>query len=292
MIPREILAKVRRIEIVTNRLVNETMGGSYHSTFKGRGMEFEEVREYAPGDEIRAIDWNVTARAGTPFVKVFREERELTALLMVDLSGSTDFGTAGATKGETAAELCALLAFSAVKNNDRVGLLAFTDRVEAFLPPKKGRNHALRLVRDVLTLRPEGRGTDIAGAADHAMRALGRRAVVFLVSDFAGGELPRRKLAALNKRHDLVAVRVNDRRETEMPDCGLVAFEDAETGRVAWIDTGDAAFRKRFAETAAAGRDATLKALRELKVDVADVETGKPAIDALVRLFRRRAGRY
>src|SRR5690606_7956998 len=232
MIPNDILAKVRQIEIYTHRLVNDVMAGSYHSTFKGRGMEFEDVREYQPGDDVRAIDWNVTARTGVPFIKRFREERELTVMLMVDLSGSTDFGTSEQTKGELAAEICALLAFSAIKNNDRVGLLIFTDRVEKFIPPKKGKNHVLRVVREVLFHKPMHRGTNVPAAVEHVMKVLKRKSVVFLLSDFIPGARLRRPLSALNNRHDLIALRISDVREHDLPAMGLVQFHDPETGQV------------------------------------------------------------
>lgn len=291
MIPREILSKVRHIEIVTNRLVNEVMAGSYHSVFKGRGMEFEEVREYSPGDDVRDIDWNVTARSGVPFIKTYREERELTVMLMVDLSGSTAFGSGERLKGEVAAEICALLAFSAIKNNDRVGLLIFTDRVEKFIPPKKGKNHVLRVVREVLFFRPEGKGTSIAGAAEHVMKVLRRKSVVFLISDFLGGQV-RRPLSVLNQNHDLVAIRIQDPRELEMPAVGFAAFEDPETGEVVFVDTMDAGFRKRFAAAAAAVQEETRQLFKELKIDSADIRTDRSYIDPIVELFRRRASRY
>lgn len=291
MIPREVLSKVRHIEIVTKRLVNEVMAGSYHSVFKGRGMEFEEVREYTPGDDVRDIDWNVTARTGIPFIKTYREERELTVMLTVDLSGSTDFGTGERLKGELAAEICALLAFSAIKNNDRVGLLIFTDRVEKFIPPKKGKNHVLRVIREVLFFRPEGRGTNIAAAAEHVMRVLTRKSVVFLISDFLGGQV-RRPLAVLNQNHDLVAIKIRDPREMQMPAVGLVPFEDPETGEIVFADTMSADFRRRFAAAAQALHDETQQLFKELKIDFADIRTDRSYIDPIVELFRRRANRY
>ncbi len=291
MIPREVISKVRHIEIVTNRLVNEVMAGSYHSVFKGRGMEFEEVREYSPGDDVRDIDWNVTARTGTPFIKTYREERELTVMLAVDLSGSTEFGSGDRLKGELAAELCALIAFSTIKNNDRVGLLIFTDKVEKFIPPKKGKNHVLRVIREVLFFKPEGRGTSIAAAAEHVMRVLTRKSVVFLISDFLGGQV-RRPLAVLNQNHDLVAVKIRDPREMEMPAIGLAAFEDPETGEIVFVDTMNAGFRRRFAESAVKMHDETRQLFKELKIDFVEIRTDRSYIDPIVELFRRRASRY
>lgn len=289
MIPNEILAKVRQIEIFTHRLVNDVMAGSYHSTFKGRGMEFEDVREYQPGDDVRAIDWNVTARTGVPYIKRFREERELTVMLMVDLSGSTDFGTQDQTKGELAAEICALLAFSAIKNNDRVGLLIFTDRVEKFIPPKKGKNHVLRVVREVLFHKPAYRGTDVGAAAEHVMKVLKRKSVVFLLSDFLPGSRLRRPLSALNNRHDLIALRINDAREFDLPAMGLVQFYDPETGEVIFVDTFKSEFRRQYKQlTTRAIREVDL-IFKQLKIDSVEITTGRPYIEAMVQLFNRRA---
>ncbi len=289
MIPNEILAKVRQIEIYTDRLVNDVMAGSYHSTFKGRGMEFEDVREYNPGDDVRAIDWNVTARTGTPFIKRFREERELTVMLMVDLSGSTDFGTVDQTKGEMAAEMCALLAFSALKNNDRVGLLIFTDRIEKFIPPKKGKNHGLRVVREILFHKPMHRGTSIPVAVEHVMKVLKRKSVVFLISDFLPSAGLRRPLSTLNNRHDLIAIRISDPREREMPAMGLVQFHDPETGQVLFVDTWKADFRNKYAEVTERVSKEILHLFKQLKIDSMDVQTGRPYIEAMVQLFKRRA---
>lgn len=289
MIPNEIIAKVRQIEIYTHRLVNDVMAGSYHSTFKGRGMEFEDVREYNPGDDVRAIDWNVTARTGTPFIKRFREERELTVMLMVDLSGSTDFGTVDQTKGELAAEMCALLAFSAIKNNDRVGLLIFTDRIEKFIPPKKGKNHVLRVVREVLFHKGMHIGTSIPVAVEHVMKVLKRKSVVFLISDFLPGSGLRRPLSALNNRHDLIAVRIRDPREGEMPAMGLVQFRDPETDQVFFVDTFKADFRNRYAEVTDRVSKEVSHLFKQLRIDSVDVQTGKPYIEAMVQLFKRRA---
>lgn len=289
--PRELLGKVRQIEIVTNRLVNEVMAGSYHSVFKGRGMEFDEVREYQAGDDVRAIDWNVTARTGTPHVKTFVEERELTVVLMVDLSGSMAFGTRNALKSEVAAELCALLAFSAIKNNDRVGLLVFADEVSKYIPPKKGKNHVLGVIREVLTHRARTGGTNLRAATDHVMRLLKRRSVLFLVSDFHA-EGMRRPLSLLNRNHDLVALKVRDPREQVMPPVGLVPFEDPETGEVLVVDTAGRAFRERFAALTQERDEEVRRLFRQLRIDFAEIDTDKPYLDPIVRLFHRRALRY
>ena len=229
MIPREILKKVRHIEIATKGLVNEVFSGEYHSVFKGRGMTFAEVREYQYGDDIRSIDWNVTARAGTPFVKIYEEERELTVVLVVDVSASGNFGTQERMKGEVAVELSAVLAFSAIKNHDKIGLILFSDRIEKFVPPRKGRRHVLRVLRELLFHKPEGRGTDIGGALEYLSRVVPRRSVVFLVSDFLGTGFSR-PLSVAGRRHDLIAVRMRDPRESEIPPVGLVEMEDPETG--------------------------------------------------------------
>jgi uncharacterized protein (DUF58 family) len=291
MIPRELISKVRHIEIVTNRLVNEVMAGSYHSVFKGRGMEFDEVREYMPGDDVRSIDWNVTARTGAPYIKTYVEERELTVMLMVDLSGSTDFGTRDRLKGELAAEICALLAFSAIKNNDRVGLLIFTDQVEKFIPPKKGKNHVLRVIREVLFFRPAHRGTNIPAAIEHLTRVLKRKSVVFLISDFFGEHL-RRPLSVLNQNHDLIAIKIRDRRELEIPPMGFVPFEDPETGEVVFVDTFSADFRGKYRAAAAQMENELQSLFRQLKIDSVRIDTGESYIEPIVELFRRRAHRY
>lgn len=291
MIPREIISKVRHIEIVTNRLVNEVMAGSYHSVFKGRGMEFEEVREYTPGDDVRAIDWNVTARTGAPHVKTFVEERELTVMLMVDLSGSTDFGSGDSLKSELAAEICALLAFSAIKNNDRVGLLIFTDRVEKFIPPKKGKNHVLRVIREVLFYRPEYHKTDIPAAVEHIMHVLKRKSVIFLISDFYAEHL-RRPLSVLNQNHDLIAVKLRDPREMEIPPVGFVPFEDPETGEVVFVDTFNPEFRRRYRKEMERNEQQLDELFRQASIDSVDVVTGKPYLEPIVELFQRRALRY
>ena len=290
MITREILRQVRRIEITTRGLVNEVFSGEYHSVFKGRGMSFAEVREYRYGDDIRGIDWNVTARTGSPHVKVFEEERELTLMLVVDVSASSGFGTRSRTKAELAAELCGVIAFSAIKNNDKVGLILFSDRIERFVPPRKGRRHALRVLRELLFHPAEGKGTDIGGALEYLARVTRRRAVVFLVSDFLGEGFDQ-ALAVAARRHDLVAVRVGDRREEEVPPMGFVEFQDPESGERVVVNTSAGAFRERFARHRAGVRRRVDELLRRSKVDAVDVTTGVPYERALRRFFEERARR-
>jgi len=290
MIPREILKKVRRIEISTRGLVNEVFSGEYHSVFKGRGMNFAEVREYQYGDDIRSIDWNVTARTGSPFVKMFDEERELTVMLVVDVSASGDFGTRERMKGEVAVEICALLAFSAIKNNDKVGLIIFSDHVEKFVPPRKGKRHVLRVLRELLFHQPEGRGTDITKALDYLNHVQRKKAVTFLVSDFRDSGFEK-ALAVAGRRHDLVAVRVGDAREREMPPLGLLELEDPETGERVVVNTSSPSFRAAFAERSAWARHALDRTLRRSKVDVIDIETGEPYVKALMRFFKERMRR-
>jgi len=290
MIPREILKKVRRIEISTRGLVNEVFSGEYHSVFKGRGMNFAEVREYQYGDDIRSIDWNVTARNGAPFVKIFEEERELTVMLVVDVSASGDFGSRERFKGEIAVEICALLAFSAIKNNDKVGLIIFSDHVEKFVPPRKGRRHVLRVLRELLFHRPQGRGTDIATALDYLNHVQRKRAVTFLVSDFRDEGFDK-ALAVSGRRHDLIAVRMGDARERELPRVGYVELEDPETGERVIANTSSARFRTEFSarwDRARAGLDRTL---RRSKVDTIDIQTGEPYVQPLMRFFQDRMRR-
>ncbi|MGD8699706.1 MAG: DUF58 domain-containing protein [Gemmatimonadales bacterium] len=291
MIPREILKKVRRIEIATRGLVNEVFSGEYHSVFKGRGMNFAEVREYQYGDDIRAIDWNVTARTGSPFVKVFEEERELTVMLVVDVSASGEFGTIERMKGEIAVELCAVLAFSAIKNNDKVGLIIFSDRIEKFVPPRKGRQHVLRVLRELLYFEPEGRGTDIAAALEYLTHVVRRRAVVFLVSDFLS-EGFEKGLSVAGRRHDVIAVRMMDRRELDLPPVGYVEFEDAESGDHVLVNTSDRRFRVAFRANAERARHLLEETFRKTKVDVIEVQTGEPYVEPLMQFFRERARRF
>jgi uncharacterized protein (DUF58 family) len=287
---QEILKKVRRIEIRTNRLVNESLAGEYHSVFKGRGMEFDEVREYTPGDDIRTIDWNVTGRMGHPYVKKYVEERELTVMLLVDASASGDFGTVGSTKRDVAAEVCALLAFSAIRNNDRVGLLIFTDREERYAPPRKGRNHVLRVIREVLTFRPEGRRTNLTLALESLSRGVRRRSVAFVVSDFLDTGFEQ-SLRIANRKHDLSAVSLSDPREMELPPVGILELEDAETGRTLLVDTWDRRIRARFSEKAKERIEERRRLFRRNKVDAVELATGQPYDVPLVRFFRERARR-
>ena len=290
MIPREILRQVRWIEITTRGLVNEVFSGEYNSVFKGRGMSFAEVREYQYGDDIRGIDWNVTARTGSPHVKIFEEERELTLMLVVDVSGSAEFGTRGRMKSELAAELCGVLAFSAIKNNDKVGLILFSDRIEKFVPPRKGRRHALRVLRELLYHPVEGKGTDIAGALEYLAKVTRRRAVVFLVSDFMAGGYGQ-ALSVAARRHDLVAVRVGDRREEDVPPMGFVEFEDPESGERVVVNTSGGAFRERFREIRERARERVDELFRRSRIDAIDVKTGVPYDRALRRFFEERARR-
>lgn len=295
---REILAKVRQIEIRTSRLAQETLAGQYHSVFKGRGMDFEEVREYVPGDEVRAIDWNVTARSGRPFIKKYTEERELTIVLVVDLSASGSFGSGSQSKRELAAEVASVLAFSAIRNDDKVGLVLFTDEVEHWVLPKKGRRHVLRVIREILFFEPARHGTDVPTALDFVNRVLRRRAVTFLVSDFlvpesgpTGSEALRKALERTGRRHDLVALAVSDPREHELPAVGRVVLEDAERGELVEVNTRDPKVREAYASGAAQRRRVRLQLLRGAGVDVLDLATDQPYVAALRRFFRTRAGR-
>ena len=290
MITKELLKKVRRIEIRTSRLVNDALAGQYHSAFKGRGMEFEEVRQYQIGDDVRSIDWNVSARYGEPYVKVFREERELTVMLLVDLSGSQDFGTTGQLKRELVAELGATLAFSAIKNNDKIGLLCFTDRIEKFVPARKGTGHVLRVIRELLALEPQGRGTDIAEAVDYFNRVMRRRTVAFVISDFQDRDYEQ-SLRIARRRHDVIPVIVGDRREREMPPVGLVELEDNETGRRIVVDTSSPGWRRRYEEICREINEARARRFRRDKIDCIEVATGESIVEPLTKFFRARGSR-
>ena len=290
MIPREILRRVRRIEITTRGLVDQVFSGEYHSVFKGRGINFAEVREYDYGDDIRTIDWNVTARTGTPHVKIFEEERELTVMLLVDVSASGNFGTRERMKGDLAVEVCSLLAFSAIKNNDKVGLIIFSDRVEKFVPPRKGRRHVLRVLREMLYHEPAGRTTDVAAALEYLSRLIRRRAVVFVVSDFVSKPFGR-ALAVAGRRHDLVALRIRDRREGELPPIGLMELEDAETGERLIVDTSNREFREALAARGAEAIETQNRTFRRSKVDVVDLTPGRPYLRPLMRFFEERGRR-
>lgn len=295
-VPREILRQVRLIELRTRGLVNSIFGGEYQSVFRGQGMEFAEVREYQHGDDVRNIDWNVTARTGHPYVKKHVEERELTVFLLLDLSGSEQFGTRGRFKAELAAEIAAVLALSAVRNNDRVGLLIFTDRIEHAVPARKGRRHVLRLIRDVLAFRPAGKGTDLPAALNYAARLLPHRGILFVLSDFvpppmAGPELLadwEKALRLVSRRHDVVAVDIVDVAELEMPDAGVLVVADPETDREYVIDTGDARARAEFLARVQAERGEVQRLFRRLGIDEIRVRTDAPFVGPLLAFFRRR----
>ena len=289
-VPPEILRQVKLIELRTRGLVNSLFTGEYRSVFKGQGMEFAEVREYQHGDEVRSIDWNVTARMRRPYVKRYIEERELTVMLAVDLSGSERFGTKRRFKSELASELAAVLAMSAIRNNDRVGALIFTDHVEHVLPPRKGRRHALRLIRDLLVFDPEGRRTDIAGASDYLIKMLSHKAIVFLVSDFMGEGIER-PLKLLAQRHDLVAVTVEDPSEVELPDLGIARFVDPESGQTIDVDTSDPDVRAQFTKYVNTERDARRHLLRRLAIDEIPIRTDQGIIEPLFKFFRSRETR-
>ena len=289
-VPPEILRQVKLLELRTRGLVNSLFTGEYRSVFKGQGMEFSEVREYQPGDEVRSIDWNVTARMRKPYVKRYIEERELTVMLVVDLSGSERFGTRRRFKSELASELAAVLAMSAIRNNDRVGAVLFTDRIEHVVPPRKGRRHALRLMRDLLAFEPVGTGTDIAAAVDYAGKMLVHKAVIFVVSDFQEEALEQ-PLKLLAQRHDVVAVTVDDPSEHELPDLGLARFLDPESGETLDVDTSDPAVRARFAEAVAEESAARKRLLRRLAIDEIPLHTDGGVVDPLIRFFRTRETR-
>jgi uncharacterized protein (DUF58 family) len=286
----EVLKKIRALEIKTRGLVQETFAGDYHSVFKGRGMNFEDVREYQPGDEIRAIDWNVTARLGTAFVKKFTEERELTVVLVVDVSASGNFGSVAQSKRELAAEVACVLAFSAIRNNDKVGLLLFSDRVELFIPPKKGRSHTLRIIREILFFEPAGRGTAPGLALDYLNNVVTRRAVVFFISDFQTGDFSK-QLAVSGRRHDFIALHIQDQREENLPNIGIITLEDAETGEQIEINTGDRGARARFSALAEAHRAELNRTLRRANIDAIPLRTGENYLPALRSFFKKRERR-
>lgn len=297
-ISKEILQKVRQVEIKTNRLVDDTLAGHYHSVFKGRGMDFDEVREYVPGDDVRTIDWNVTARTGRAYIKKFTEERELTIMLIIDVSASGDFGSTGQSKREMMAEIGSVLAFSAMRNNDKVGLVLFTDDAELYIPPGKSRSHILRIIREILFFQPEGTGTNLAAAMDFTNQVIKRRAVAFLISDFC---LPgnfdnslndlRPKLRITGRRHDLVAVSVNDPRERELPNIGLLTIEDSETGEQVELDTSCPEIRSRFKELADSRQSSLKRAIRSVGVDMLELSTERSYLADLLRFFSSRERR-
>lgn len=292
MLSSELIRKIRQIEIRTRHLVNDSFAGEYHAIFKGRGMEFDEVRPYLPGDEIRMIDWNVTARTGQPYVKRYKEERELTVMLMVDASASGDFGSVNRFKRELAAELTAVLAFAATTNNDKVGLMIFTDQVELFIPPRKGRRHVLRLIRELLAFEPSGKATDLKHALDAINRLLKRRSILFLVSDFlAEADAYRRVLGVTNRRHDLVAIDLSDPLELAIPDVGLLALEDAESGELVWVDTSSRAWQESFKQGQMRLVEEKKQLFRRAQIDCIEVTTSEEYVTALTSFFQKRARR-
>jgi len=290
MSPKEILKKVKRIEIRTRNLVNEIFSGEYHSVFKGRGMEFAEVREYQFGDDIRTIDWNVTAKMARPYVKKYMEERELTVMLIVDASASGEFGTVRQMKSEIGIEICALLSFSAIKNNDRVGLIIFTNKIEKFIPPKKGKKHVLRVLRELLYFEPEATNTDINCAVEYLSRVIRKKAVVFLISDFLDKNYGK-SLKIANKKHDVIAIKITDPREVELPDVGFIELEDAETGEEVLIDTTDLEFRDTFRELNLKRQSQRDKLFASIGIDSIDIHTDKSYVEPIMNFFMMRANR-
>ncbi len=284
---RELIKRVRKIEIKTRGLTTQVFSGEYHAAFKGRGMAFSEVREYQPGDEIRTIDWNVTARLNHPYVKVFQEERELSVMLLMDMSGSTDFGTKSSTKRELMAEIAAVLAFSAIQNNDKIGMMLFTDQTELFIPPKKGRSHVLRIIREIIDFQPANNGTDVGAAVRAFSNTIKRRSVGFILSDFIDQDCEMALKIAVRK-HDLVALRITDQRESEMPNVGWAEFVDPETGRRSWVNTSSRKRRIGYKEEALRRADEARNMLKRSGVDHASIETGQDYIKPLMQLFKRR----
>jgi len=285
-----LLKKVRKIEIKTKGLSNHIFAGEYHTAFKGKGMAFSEVREYQPGDDIRSIDWNVTARYNSPFVKVFEEEREMTVMLLIDVSASGNFGTQEQFKRELATELAAILAFSAIKNNDKVGVIFFTDKVEQFIPPKKGKSHILRIIREVLAFEPTGKGTDIASALEYFSAVIKKRSICFILSDFMSKEFDR-PLKIASKKHDLVALRIHDTREDTLPNVGLVPMQDAETEKMLFVDTSSKKVRDNFAKNRAQATEKLRKLFPASGVDLIDITTGTDYVKPLINFFKTRGKR-
>ncbi|MBN2280001.1 MAG: DUF58 domain-containing protein [Candidatus Marinimicrobia bacterium] len=287
MLPKELIKKVKTIELKTRKVVNDVFSGEYHSVFKGQGMEFSEVREYMIGDDIRKIDWNVTARSNRPFVKVYEEERELTVMLVVDASGSGQFGSGEKFKAEIAAEICALLAFSAIKNNDKVGLLIFTDDIEKYIPPAKGRGHVLRVIREILYFKPNSRKTNIKKGLEYLLRGLKRHAIVFLVSDFDDTDFMQ-PLKILNKKHDVVAIQTIDRRELALPNVGLIKLKDAETDEEIWVDTTNRKFRENYENYMQEKFTKFQNEIKRIQLDHILINVADNYIDPLVRFFKQR----
>lgn len=283
----DLLKKVRKIELKTKGLSNHIFAGEYHTAFKGKGMAFSEVREYQPGDDIRTIDWNVTARFNTPFIKVFEEERELTVMLIIDVSGSKNFGTQKQMKQELVTELSAVLAFSAIQNNDKIGVIFFSDKVEKFIPPKKGKSHILRIIRELIAFEPENKGTDIGEALRYFNNVIKKRAVCFVISDFMSSNFEA-PLKIANKKHDVVAIRINDIREEELPDIGLVQMRDAENGDVKWIDTGNKLIRENYQKNYLKTKDDVNQLFKNSGVDTIQLRTDMDYIKPLIQFFKRR----
>jgi uncharacterized protein (DUF58 family) len=288
---KELLKKVRQLEIRTRGLVNQVFSGEYHSVFKGRGMSFSEVREYQIGDDVRAIDWNVTARFDHPFIKIFEEERELTVMLLVDMSGSQFFGSQGQLKRDIAVEISAILAFSAMKNNDKVGALLFSDQIEKFVPPRKGQSHALRIVRELISFEPKHPATSLKGALDYLNHVLKKRSIVFVISDFMDSGYEA-SLRIAGKRHDLIGIRLLDPRENELPRMGLVTFRDAETGEQRWVDTANPSVVAAFRAYRRAVEDSRRTTFIKAKLDSIDIRLDKPYMKPLVDFFRLRERRW
>ncbi len=296
MIPKYLFKKVRRIEIMTSRLVTDVFAGQYHSVFKGRGLEFDEVREYFPGDDVRTIDWNVTARTGKTHIKKYVEERELTVMLLVDVSRSCRFASVKELKSQLAAEIAALLAFSAIRNNDKIGLIIFTDKIEKFIPPVKGPKNVLRLIREILFFKPQNTGTDMALALDYLSKVSTRKSVAFLISDFLAGSADasgrlKKALGLANRRHDLIAITLNDRREKEFPDCGLLMLEDAETGRVTMVDTSSSAVREEYRAASLVRLKNRQRLFSSVGMDHIDIATDASYSDEIVKFFLKRRKR-
>lgn len=298
MIPKELLKKIKQIEISTSRLVTDVFAGQYHSVFKGQGIEFDEVREYQFGDDVRSIDWNVTARTGKPYIKKFIEERELTVMIMVDASASSRFASTNELKSQLAAEISALLALSAIKNNDKAGLIIFTDHIELFIPPRKGKGHVLRLIREVLYFKPEGKSTDIRQALEFLSKVTTRKTISFLISDFFGHNLDkpdvkydedfRKTLSIAHQRHDLIAITLNDPHEFQLPDCGILALEDAETRDLMYVDSSSPVVRKKYWMNNLNRIKKREQLFKSLGIDFINISTETSYADEVVRFFRKR----
>lgn len=291
MISKEVLKKIRKLEIQTKGLVNTVSGGEYQSAFKGRGMEFSEVRAYSYGDDIRQIDWNVTARTGDPYIKIFEEEREQTLMLCVDISPSGMFGSSDQNKMDLAIEVCAVLAFSAIRNSDKVGLVLFSDHVEKVVPPKKGRTHVLRLIREMYATKPTGKSTNIADALSYVNRLLDRKAIVVLASDFQDSSFEK-QLRITNRKHDLVAIKINDDFELELPNLGLIPLRDAESGKEVLVDTSSSKVRQAYQMRRKIQREKLAEIFLRMKIDTVNIHTNKSYVKPLMNFFQARMGRY